>query len=97
MKLYQYTILKQDGTKEVLPPCKKKDFKELYQILNCELIEIIPSDYWSGMGHGKCSMYGDEEGRFKETNYRNPHFKVLAPGYDVVGDIVKEEVYKEAK
>ncbi len=39
-------------------------------------------------------MFGDEEGRFVETNRRNPHFKDLGNGYFVVGDIVKEEKIK---
>lgn len=97
MRLYQYTILKMDGSTEALPPSKKKDFNELYKILNCTTIEIIHSDYWKGMGHGRCTMYGDEEGRFNNNNHPNPHFKELAPGYNVVGNIVKEEVYKGDK
>ncbi len=92
MKMYKYTILRQDGTKEVLPPSKKKSFAELYKILNCTTIEIIPKSYYGKEGH--CTMFGDEEGRFVETNRRNPHFKDLGNGYFVVGDIVKEEKIK---
>jgi len=92
MKQYKYTIYKQDGTIEVLPISKKKDFEELYKILNCSIIEIIPSDYYpAGFGHS--TVYGDEEGRFNENNHRNPHFKVLADGWDVVGNVIREEVY----
>ena len=102
MKLYQYTILKQDGTKEVLKPSKKKTLAEFYKILDCRTIQLIPSLYYKGMGYGRCLMYGDEEGRFNSSNHRNPHFKVLKgnielgepPEWDVVGNIVKEEVYK---
>lgn len=94
MKLYQYTILKQNGTFEKMKPCKKKKFEEFYKILNCNLIEIIPTDYYKGLNYGHCTMYADEEGRFNENNYTNPHFLTLADGYDVVGDIIKEEVYK---
>jgi hypothetical protein len=105
MKLYQYTILKQDGTKEVLKPCKKKTLKELYQILNCQMVEIIPNAYYEGLGHGHCTMWGDEEARFNPENYRNPHFKVLKGNialeeereWDVVGNIIKEEIYKGNK
>jgi len=100
MKLYKYTILKQDATKEVLAPCKKKEFAEFRKMLNCELIELIPSDYFTGQGWNMCTCYGDEEGRFNSNNKRNPHFKVLhndllSPGddWDVVGDIIREEVY----
>lgn len=99
MKLYQYTILKQDGSIEKLEPCKKKTFKELYKILNCQLIEIIPTAYYEDKKHGRCKMYGDEEARLLETNHRNPHFNVLLGQvrigelreWDVVGDIVKEQ------
>jgi len=92
MKQYKYTIYKQDGTIEVLPISKKKDFKELYIILNCSTIEIIPSDYYP-KGFGHATVFGDEEGRLNEDNHRNPHFKVLAEGYDVIGNVIKEEVY----
>lgn len=100
-KLYQYTILRQDGTKDVLEPCPKKTFKGvggLYELLNCESIEMIPSSYWVGLGYGKVRMWGDEEGRFK-PHTRNPHFKVmhddLGNPWDVVGDVVMERLYKE--
>jgi len=93
MKQYKYTIYKQDGTIKVLPISKNKSFEELYKILNCTVIQIIPSDYYP-KGFGHATVYGDEEGRFKEENYRNPHFKVLAQDYYVVGDVIKEEVYK---
>jgi hypothetical protein len=95
---YKYTLLKQDGSTEDLGVSKEKDFAELYKILNCRTIEIINSDYYEG----RATMYGDEEGRFNEKNHRNPHFKVLKneamfgdQEWDVVGDIVKQEVYHE--
>ena len=99
MRMYQYTLLKQDGTVEDLGVSKKKKFRELYKILQCNMIELIPTIYYEN--HGRCSMYGDEEGRFKAKNIRNPHFKVIkdAEGrdWDVVGDIIKERVYKGNK
>lgn len=99
MKTYKYTILKQDGTVEVLPIGKQKDFKELYKILNCSIIQIIPDSYYP-KEFGKCEVYGDEEGRFLESNHRNPHMKVLRGDptigepleWDCVGDLIKEEV-----
>ena len=99
MKQYQYTLLKQDGTTEDLGTGKQRKFDELYKILDCDLIEIIPSAYWTGKGYGKCNMYGDEEGRFKGRNHRNPHFTVLYGNpdlgepaeWDVVGDIIMEK------
>lgn len=95
-KLYQYTLLYQDGTTDKLPPCPKKTFHELYRLLGCDMIEIIPSDYYNKMGWGKCTVYGDEEARFNSDNHMNPHFHVLAPGFDIVGNCIKEEVYHEA-
>jgi hypothetical protein len=95
MKQYQYTLLKQDGTKKGLWISSKKTFQDFYKILNCSLIEIIHPDYYQGKGYGRCTMYGDEEGRFNSDNKRNPHFNVLALDYDVVGDIIMEKVYHE--
>jgi hypothetical protein len=95
MKQYQYTLLKQDGTKEELGVSPKKTFKDFYNILHCSIIEIIPPAYYKGKGYGRCSMYGDEEGRFNSDNERNSHFNVLASDYDVVGDIIMERVYHE--
>ncbi len=99
MKQYKYTLLKQDGTTQDLGVSRKKEFKELYTILDCSTIAIIPSDYYNGLNYGRCTMYGDDEGRFNSNNHRNPHFKVLGDAvygdvWDVVGNIVKEEVYK---
>lgn len=99
MKQYKYTLLKQDGTTQDLGISKKKEFRELYTILNCTTIELIPAAYYKDKGHGRCTMFGDEEGRFNSQNHRNPHFNVLhdaifGDDWDVVGDIIKEEVYK---
>jgi hypothetical protein len=96
MKLYQYTIYNQDGTIEALEPCPKKGFigdNGLYELLNCSTIQLIPSDYYKGLDFGKCTVYGDEEGRFNKNNQQNPHFNDLGDGYNLVGNIVKEEVY----
>jgi hypothetical protein len=102
MKLYQYTILKTDGTKEILPPCKKKNFNELYKIIDCDTIEIIPPAYYAGLDFGRCTILSDEEARFKNKQ-RNPHFNVLKGDsnlgepaeWDVLGNVVKEDVYHE--
>lgn len=95
MNQYRYTILKQDGTKEVLPLTNKKRFDGkdgLYQLLNCSTIEVIPADYYRGLGFGHCTMFGDEEGRFNTNNKANPHFNNFGDDWNVVGDIVMEEV-----
>lgn len=89
--MYKYTLLKQDGGEIEIGIGKRKDFKELRKILDCQIIEIIPKDYYDGKG----TCYGDEEGGFNENNHRNPHFKVIKDlwddEWDVVGDIIKEE------
>ena len=97
---YEYTLLKQDGTTENLGVTPRKmNLSEIYQMLKCTTVEIIPESYYEG--HGKCTMYGDEEARFNKNNHRNPHFKVLASfsaygasitgEFDVVGNILKEK------
>ncbi len=93
-KQYRYTLLKQNGKTKDLGVSERKTFKEMYKILKCTIIQIIPISYYSG--HGNCSMYGDEEGRFSSKNKRNPHFKVLfcqitGADFDVIGDILKEK------
>ena len=94
---YKQILLKQDGTTQDLGTSpKKRTLEELYKILGCNIVEIIPSSYYEG--HGRCTMWGDEEGRFNKKNHRNPHFKVLIDDqkreWDVVGNILKEEKVK---
>ena len=99
MKQYKYTLLNQDGTIKELEPCAKKDFRELYKLLNCRTIEIIPRDYYQ-KEWGRCTVFGDEEGRFNSGNIRNPHTQVLngdEDEWDCVGNLIKEEVYKGEK
>lgn len=99
MKQYKYTIYKQDGTIEDLGIGEKKNFQDFYTILNCQMIEHIPHDYYPDKS-GHAEFWGDEEARFDSMNIRNPHFKVLkgnpdlgeAEEWDIVGDIIKEEV-----
>lgn len=99
MKLYQYTIYKQDGRIIELNPCPKKSFAGtggLYELLDCRIIELLPKAYLhTGMNH-RATYYCDEEGRFNSNNHRNRLFKVLDGGFDVVGDVVKEQVYAGA-
>lgn len=99
MRLYKYTLLKQDGTELNLGVSKQKPFSELYKFLNCGTIEIIEPTYWKERGYGKCTMYGDEEARFNSNNHRNPHFNVIEDldgnEWDVVGDIIEEKRVSE--
>lgn len=91
---YEYTLLKQDGTTENLGVYPQKaTHDQLYKMLGCFTVQIIPETYYEG--HGRCTMWADEDGRFIDTNRRNPHFKVLQDpsGYefDVVGNVLKEK------
>ena len=90
MRLYQYTLLKQDGSKRKLKPCKKKTLEQLYKILKCDTVTIIPAVYWKGMGYGKVTMWGDDNARFNSANQQNPLFHDLGDGYYVVGNILME-------
>lgn len=93
--LYQYTLLKQDGTTEDLEPSPRKDLTELYKILNCTTVQIIPKAYYQHKNYGHCVIWGDDEGRFNTNNKRNPHFETLMDAesqeiFDVVGDCLLE-------
>lgn len=94
-KLYKYTLYRQDGIIEEYEPCPRKDFTEIYKLLDCETIQILPSEYYAHQKWGRCYVYVDEEGRFDSDNYQNPFFKELEPGWDVVGNALKEEVCHE--
>lgn len=98
--LYRYTVLKQDGTKEALADSKRKRFREMYRLLHCSMIEVIPEAYYPPAYEQATSIYGDEEARFNEENKRNPHMLVLTGDpklgepleWDVVGDVLIEEL-----
>lgn len=99
-KLYQYTIFKEDGTKQVLPPSKKRSFPGpggLYELMGWDTIQLLPNDYVPDGWNKRATYFIDENGRFK-PHRRNPHFKVLTDAlfgdeWDVVGDVLMEEVY----
>lgn len=96
MKLYKYTMLYTDGTTKDLGVSKKKTLKELYQLLDCTTVQIIPPDYYKGKIKGRCTMWSDEEARLKGLP-TNKHFniledKIFGDSWDVVGDVIKEEV-----
>lgn len=101
MKLYQYTVYKQDGTIERWEPCKKKEWRGaggLYEVMGWRTIELIPKDYYAEGWNKRGTLFGDEEGRFNQDNHRNPHTKVLTDPdgneWDCVGDLIMEEVAK---
>lgn len=94
MSLYRYTFLGQDGTTRDLGSSKQKDFTELRELLGCSLIEVVHSDYYPADFTEDCTVYGDEEGRYLETNHINPHMKNLGGGWNCVGDLIREEPIK---
>lgn len=98
-KMYEYTLFKQDGNIEGWKQ-PKMEFANIKEVLGngCSMIEIIPKDYHPDDYKKAGTVYGDEEGRFNSTNYRNPHFKVLTDPYggqwDCVGNLLHEKVAK---
>ncbi len=101
---YKYTLLKQDGTTDLIGErLKEMELAEMYKLLDCHLVEVIPDSYYPDGTADTTVIFGDEEGRFKSTNHRNPHMKVLkdtgfeyangsAPAeWDCVGDLLLVE------
>jgi len=77
-KLWHYILLKQDGTREDLGTRTKMTFGDMYAILNCTTIEMVPMAYWTQeFNVWGTSIYADEDARANNTNIRNPHFLVL--------------------
>lgn len=96
---FQYTLLNQDGTTRTLRRTSKMTLKEMYKVLDCELVELIPRPYYpKAYDNEFTQIWGDEEGRFTTKNYRNPHTLVLKgdpemgemPEWDCVGDLLAE-------
>lgn len=92
-----YTLLKQDGTRELFYSGKALPYDELRDKLGCRILELIPKDYYPDGMVG--TLWGDEEGRFNPDNKRNPHTKVLRGlpefgqdhDWDCVGDLILEQ------
>lgn len=89
---YKYTLLNQNGTTELLAETDKEvDSKQLYDWLNCQLLEVIPQPYYNDKWSStETIVWGDEEARFNPSNYRNPHTKVIN-GWDCVGDLILQQ------
>lgn len=97
--MYKNTLLKQDGTTQDLGTTEKElSLEQLYKILNCSIIEAIPEFYYKTEAY---ICWGDEEGRFKDSNIRNPHMKAVTDVngmvWDCVGDIVMVQKVKKAE
>lgn len=94
----QYTLLKMNGETQDLGK-GNLTVKDMYKILGCSVIELIPQPYYGEQDGLGVSIWGDEEARFNEENTRNPFTKVLSGNpelgepeeWDCVGDLIKEE------
>jgi hypothetical protein len=101
-KQYQYTLLKQDGTKTDLGVRLKMSLQDYYNVLGCDTIELVPKAYFKDGTNKRATAIVDEHyGLFIDpvdrVKYRNPFFKVLTDvndnEWDVLGDVLLEQVY----
>lgn len=94
---YKYTLLNQDGTAELLAQTDKEvELKQLYDWLNCQIVELIPEPYHNEIWKSEETIvWGDEEARFNPDNKRNLHTKVLTDfegnEWDCVGDLILQQ------
>ncbi len=95
---YNYTLYKEDGTKEVIAEnVERKTVQEMYPILDCQLVELIPRDYYpkEDIENENVLFWGDEEGRMIDEPVRNPHMQVLydveGNPWDCIGNLIREE------
>ena len=73
--MYIYTLLKQNGTTEVLDTAKTKWKYEQLRDTVGGYIEIIPNSYYPKGMTG--TVYGHEEARFNSDNHTNSHLKTI--------------------
>ena len=96
--MYIYTALYQDGTTEELGRSAKKWKYEKIKEFIGGYIEYLPDSYFPEGMRGQ--VIGDEEGRFKAGNKRNPHMKVVVDPnggqWDCVGDLLLEQTEKQS-
>ena len=99
---YKYTLYNTDGSSQEIGEYKKEmPLEEKYKILDCNLIEYIPRDYFpdADARNEKVEYIGDEEGRFVEGVEPNRHMKVLIDHrgrkWDVVGKLIRQEKISE--
>lgn len=93
-KQYVYTLYGASGDDDILElsPREKMTLEELQEAVG-GYIEILPSEYYKHKGWGRCTVYVDEEGKFKGKP-RNNFFKDLGEGFFVVGTALREQVYR---
>jgi hypothetical protein len=97
-KLYQYTLYKTDGTKEVLTPQPKLDYTEYYKLIGCTTFEIVPKAYYTKDMNKRATAYCDGEGLFKNPLIANPFFAeyhntLFNDTSRIYGNVLLEEVY----
>ena len=95
--MYIYTLLKQNGTTEVLDTAKTKWKYEQLRDTVGGYIEIIPNSYYPKGMTG--TVYGHEEARFNSDNHTNSHLKtitdIFGDKWDTVGDLLLEQTEKQ--
>ncbi len=79
---FKYEMLNQDGTRHTLKQTHKLSLKEIYALLDCTNVELIPQAYYpkeyqsdEALEHN--IFWADGEGRFNSDNHRNPFMQVL--------------------
>lgn len=90
-KLYVYTTYTTDRQALKSEPRAKMTLEELQAAVG-GYIQIVPKDYYLHANWGRCTVYVDEEGMFKQKQ-PNPFFTDLGQGFQIVGTALKEEVY----
>lgn len=58
-------------------------------------IELVPKAYYRHHKWGRCNVFVNETARLEHPDAKaNPFFKDLGDGFYIIGDALKEEVYK---
>lgn len=99
---FRYELLKQDGTIKHFDAGKRKKLGEMYKILGCQQVHVVPGAFFTEKYAGKAVGYQDAETTLNPFAEANPLFKRV-PGeadeevefYEVSGDVLMEiEVFK---
>lgn len=73
MKLYEYTIYKEDGTIEEVAPRGQMTLSELQEVVGGR-IELVPRHFTKGKINHRFNVFCNEEGKFNGS-IQNPHFE----------------------
>lgn len=94
---YIYTYYRLDGEIVETAPRDKMTLEELQEGVG-GMIEAVHPDYYpddfDGTDDPEMVVYVDEEGRYKEDNQVNPHFKKLGGDFYIVGMALKEQPHR---